>query len=234
MSKYQTQAEKATECDRSEAEGTNTDDVEPRTRRALEEYMTVLPNHGAASERQHAYAVFGENERSPDDADEDYYIVDMNYNMCTCGDHMKRQNTCKHMRRVEILTGERPVTPQIQENVTPVDNIGDFIETDIRYLMPDGGVVSESGSESESESESEDDEADTDDVSTDGGSDTATRVSAPIWSEPKLEVDQYGQPTGEYCDRWQDCGIEVLDGHESRTAHREGCVMTTTTTEEEQ
>jgi hypothetical protein len=47
--------------------------------------------------------------------------------------------------------------------------------------------------------------------------------STAIWSEPKVEVDKYGQPTGDHYVRCEDCGVEVLTALTDCASHREGC-----------
>jgi len=76
----------------SEIEGT---DVEPRTERALTEYMTVLPESGDI------YTVVGENGQS--------YRVDSREGRCTCPDHEHRDVECKYIRSVAFAIGARPV-----------------------------------------------------------------------------------------------------------------------------
>lgn len=72
-------------------------DVEERTARALTEYMAVLPEGDGAD----IYTVVGQNGGT--------YTVDGREGRCTCPDHEYRGARCKHLRRVALATGARPV-----------------------------------------------------------------------------------------------------------------------------
>lgn len=72
-------------------------DVEERTARALTEYMAVLPE-GDGTEM---FTVVGQNGGT--------YTIDARRGRCTCPDHEHRGARCKHLRRVALATGARPV-----------------------------------------------------------------------------------------------------------------------------
>ena len=69
--------------------------IEPRTECSLTEYMSVLPEGGEM------YTVVGQNGGT--------YTVDGRRGRCTCPDHEHRGARCKHLRRVALATGARPV-----------------------------------------------------------------------------------------------------------------------------
>lgn len=99
-----------------------TDDVETRTRRALEECMTVLPGDGET------FTVVGQNGGSE-------YSVDT-AGTCTCADaeyNLSGGETCKHVRRMEFATGRRPI-PVGDLNVD--EQLGAHVET---RVATDGG-----------------------------------------------------------------------------------------------
>lgn len=69
-------------------------DVEPRTRRALKEYMTVI---------EEAPAMFSISTQSGSE-----YTVDLREPACTCPDFQHREEVteCKHIRRVRMEVGQ--------------------------------------------------------------------------------------------------------------------------------
>lgn len=69
-------------------------DVEPRTRRALTEYMTVI---------EEAPAMFSISTQSGSE-----YTVDLREPACTCPDFQHREEVteCKHIRRVRMEVGQ--------------------------------------------------------------------------------------------------------------------------------
>ena len=93
-----------TEFESDTVEGTDTDhDLDERDVRALTECMTVLADIGAAAGADDMYVVTTESGRS--------YTVDVRHGMCGCPDAEQRdpEGGCKHVRRVEFATGERPL-----------------------------------------------------------------------------------------------------------------------------
>jgi hypothetical protein len=82
--------------------------VDPRTRRALSESMTVLPMGGEV------YSVTTESGSE--------YRVDAREERCTCPDHEHRDARCKHIRRVAFATGDEVVPAE-----APRDEIDDLL-----------------------------------------------------------------------------------------------------------
>jgi hypothetical protein len=182
----------------TESETNAQDCIESRTKRALDECMTVLPDHGRADGAPGLFVVIGENERGE-------YLVDLRTESCECKDAKYRdpEGGCKHLRRCRIATGETPVPADALSEVTIDDTFGAQVETSAKFATADGGVIDGATGEV-LEDDSED-------------------VAASIWSDPKAEIDKYGQPTGDHYVRCEDCGIEVLTALSDCASHREGC-----------
>jgi len=108
----------------NELDANESTDIEPRTRRALTEYMSVLPEDGDI------YTVVGQNGGGE-------YRVDAREGRCTCPDHKHRGVRCKHRRRVAFATGERPV-PAGVDDVDP--QLGEHTDETPRRAASDGGV----------------------------------------------------------------------------------------------
>lgn len=78
---------------------TDRTDLEKRTRRALEQYLTVLDDVDAAAGADDLYVVVSESGSQ--------YCVDARGGSCTCPDaeHRDPDGGCKHVRRVAFATG---------------------------------------------------------------------------------------------------------------------------------
>jgi hypothetical protein len=50
-------------------------------------------------------------------------------------------------------------------------------------------------------------------------------VAESIWSDPKVEIDQYGRPTNEYYVRCHHCDIEVPTGSKENATHKQTCPL---------
>lgn len=105
--------------------------IEPRTERALTEYMSVLPEGGEI------YTVVGQNGGT--------YTVDGREGRCTCPDAEYREATCKHQRRVAFATGERPI-PAAVDGVD--EQLGEHTEAAPHVVASDGGII-EAGDDGE-------------------------------------------------------------------------------------
>ena len=79
------------------ASGDTTASLDERDVRALTEYMAVLPE-GDGTEM---FTVVGQNGGT--------YTVDARRGRCSCPDNEHRGARCKHLRRVALATGARPV-----------------------------------------------------------------------------------------------------------------------------
>jgi predicted nucleic acid-binding Zn finger protein len=183
----------------SENESETKDSIETRTRRALEECMTVLPNKGRAQGAPGLFVVIGENENGQ-------YLVDSQTGSCECKDAQYRdpEGGCKHIRRVRIAQGETPETPVpagALDEITVDSTFGVHVDASPKFATADGGILDgETGEEISDETE-----------------------STTTWSDPKVEVDKYGKPTGDHYVTCQECGVEVLTALSDCATHREGC-----------
>lgn len=105
----------------AEVEGT---DLEPRTERALSEYMTVLSLGGDI------YSVTTQSGAE--------YHVDVREGRCTCPDYKHRNVCCKHQRRVDFALGEVSIPAGIDD----VDEqLGEHVEDTTAVAATDGGEV---------------------------------------------------------------------------------------------
>ena len=125
-------------------EGTDTEtpDLEPRTERALTEYLTVLADVGQARGAPDLYVVISQSGSE--------YLVDADLGACSCPDAEYRDATCKHARRVAFATGATPI-PAGVDGVD--DQLGAHVDATPQVAAADGGevAVEDSGSDAESE-----------------------------------------------------------------------------------
>lgn len=182
----------------SEKESQRQDCIDPRTRRALEECMTVLPDHGRAEDALGLFAVIGENGNGE-------YLVDARTESCECNDAKYRdpEGGCKHLRRCRIATGETPVPASAlsESEIAIDDTFGVHVDGSAKFATADGGFIDgETGKDIVEEN-----------------------TAASVWSDPKPEVDKYGQPTGDHYVTCQECGLEVLITLTDCVSHRDDC-----------
>lgn len=125
---------------RPEREGESIDD---RTRRALEQYLTVL-DYGPASGAADLYMVVSESGSE--------YLVDVREGSCGCPDATHRDVECKHQKRVLFATGRRPI-PAAMDRGDVDDQLGAHVDAEpefaaageSRALVTDGGVTTATG-----------------------------------------------------------------------------------------
>jgi len=110
--------------------------IDSRTERALSECMSVCPNHPRVRDAPGLFVVVGENGNGE-------YLVDVAERSCTCRDSRdpRRPNPCKHIRRVAILVGDRPIPTWIPDVVDIDTTIGANVDKNVRFIQTDGGVV---------------------------------------------------------------------------------------------
>lgn len=87
------------------ADPQTTEDISDRTRRALEEVMTVVPDMGRAKDADGLTTVTSEST----------YLVDLFGRTCECPDHKYRGAECKHIRRARFAHGEAKIPPAAAE-----------------------------------------------------------------------------------------------------------------------
>ena len=100
--------------------GGDSDEIETRTRRALEEHMTVDPN---APEVKGADDMIMVTSTSS-------YIVDLKQKSCSCPDNTHRGSHCKHLRRAEFAMGREPIPAKAAVECTPSQPFGALTDAD--------------------------------------------------------------------------------------------------------
>jgi len=120
-----------------ETSGKNVSEVESRTQRALEEYLTVLPEHGRVKGADDLVLVVS--------ASQEEYVVDVRSGACECPDasyNLEGDELCKHARRARFALGRDAVPSEALEAVDVEPNFGAFVGTDgVRVATSDGGVI---------------------------------------------------------------------------------------------
>lgn len=113
----------------------NSPEIGDRTRRALEQCMTVTPNIGRAKDAPGLAIVTSESGSS--------YTVDMDTGTCGCPDseHRDPAGGCKHVRRARIATGRRPVPAEFVEACDVDPDLGQCTDATVDLLAADGGVI---------------------------------------------------------------------------------------------
>jgi hypothetical protein len=111
-----------------ESHGQEGTDLDERDVRALEQYLTVLPDTGRARGAADLYLVVSQSGKE--------YLVDTREGRCTCPDHEHRGVRCKHQHRVAFATGARPV-PDGADDVDP--QLGEHVDGSPRAVATDGG-----------------------------------------------------------------------------------------------
>jgi hypothetical protein len=104
-------------------------DIEPRTRRAVTECMTVLSADGDT------YTVVGQNGGGE-------YEVNARTGDCSCPDseyNLSAHERCKHAQRVEIILGEHAMPAVDPDDVDP--HLGEHVRATARRAVADGGIV---------------------------------------------------------------------------------------------
>ena len=174
---------------------TNAATLDDRTRRALEECMSVLDDVGGADPEAGLYTVVGENGGT--------YLVDTIAGACECPDSEYREpdGGCKHVRRARFATGQTAVPAAA--NVELDDRFADHVDAEIRVAATDGAGATEI---------------------VDAGDDAEILDDGPDeWCGPFPEHDRYGNPTGEKFVQCPECGVEVLEQNAERATHADGC-----------
>lgn len=170
--------------------------IDPRTRRALSECMTVVPDVGVARGAPGLYRVVGQNGGT--------YTVDTDAGACTCPDaeyNLSDREKCKHQRRVAFATAARPIPADADVSVDPL--LATALDSTPRRVAADGSGAVPAG-ESDHVAVIDDDTTD-------------------VWNGAFTEYDKYGEPTGHDYVRCRACGIEVVDDHREHATHAADC-----------
>jgi hypothetical protein len=109
-------------------------DIDERTERALEQYLTVLPDQGEARDAPGQAMVVSESGSE--------YLVDVRLGTCECPDHEYRDVTCKHIVRARYATGVEPIPARVASAVDVDPSLGEHTDADLQFATADGGVVS--------------------------------------------------------------------------------------------
>ena len=143
MNAYATTDEKSTEAK-------DTDVVDERTVRALEEPLTVLPD---AVDAVGMVRVVSHTQEE--------YTVDVRAGNCECPDaqyNLDDDTDCKHVRRAKFALGLDAVSAEALDACDVEPNFGAFVDEDaVRAATPDGGVIE---ADDDAEVLTEDDETD--------------------------------------------------------------------------
>jgi hypothetical protein len=169
--------------------------IEPRTERALTEYMTVTPDLGRARGADGLALVTTQSEST--------YLVDYDAGRCECPDaeyNLSDGEVCKHVLRARFAVGETPVPAAAAAQLSVDGTLGDATDATVRFTAADGGVVPA---------------ADDAELVDDGAGD--------VWDGPHTEFDRYGQPTGHDYVRCRACGVEVLADRREAATHAGDC-----------
>jgi len=191
----------------SENESESQDCIESRTKRALDEFMTVQPGFGRAQGAPGLFVVIGENGNGE-------YLVDTRTTSCECDDdkyNLEDEEACKHVRRCRIATGDRPVPARALSdgNITIADTFGAHVDASPKFATADGGVIDGATGEVLEDDTEDDPEPDSE--------------SEDVWSDPRPEIDKHGVPTGAHVVECTECGIETITTLTDHASHREAC-----------
>jgi len=184
--------------DDAEVEGT---DIDPRTRRALEEPLSVVALDGTpveSSDETVVLVVSGSGES---------YHVDAGVGRCECPDHQHRDAECKHIRRARIELGETTVDTHTLATVAVDTRLG-ATAPGPHVATSDGGLVGGDTNES-------DDDDDETRVATDGGRpDDVRKIDGFASNDPFYKCDRCGGigDTVEMVDHHEDCPAVATDG----------------------
>jgi hypothetical protein len=125
-------------------------DVEPRTRRALGEPLSVVSLDGTPVESRDDTVVLVVSHSG------ESYHVDAEMGRCECPDHTHRDVDCKHIRRARAALGLEPVDSQVLAAVDVDATLGDTAPGPV-VATSDGGII-DAGDEGEILDESDDDQ----------------------------------------------------------------------------
>jgi hypothetical protein len=195
-----------------ERESQDSIDIKPRLRRALEEPLSVVSVDGTP--------ICGDvSIVSVESHSGKSYTVDVREGRCNCRDaqyNLSDDQRCKHQIRAEIALGRSPVPVRAAETVDVDPVLGAHTDATLQFLASDGGIIDgETGDEISAETDTDTDPS--------SSMKNATETATCIWSDPKVEIDKYGSPTGDHYVCCTDCGVEVLVSLTDCASHRNGC-----------
>jgi len=177
-------------------DGQSSSDIEPRTRRALSECMSVLrPDFQPITDDSLTVVTVTTGSGST-------YTVDVREERCTCPDqkHRSPDGGCKHVRRASIALGRTPVPAGVFGSVNIADDFGANVDATAKVATADGGVI-ETGDDAE----------------------ILRSNASPRWIGPHTEYNQNGEPTGAHYLECSSCGVQVLSGRQETAYHTPEC-----------
>lgn len=107
--------------------------LDERDRRALEQYLTVLPDQGRSQGAPGMAVVVSESGSE--------YLVDVRGGRCECPDAEYRDAKCKHIRRARYATGVEAIPAAAASQLDIDPSLGEHCDGEVRYATADGGVV---------------------------------------------------------------------------------------------
>lgn len=162
-------------------------DLDERDVRALTEYLTVLEDIDRARGAEDVYLVVSQSGSE--------YLVDLRFKSCECPDstHRNPEGGCKHVRRAEIATGQRPLPAWVDLDDV-AGELGEHVTTEQPVAATDGGVVADESADA---------------VET-------TEETYTYHREPEAQG-------GARYVRCEACGAECVPADPDRLYHRDGC-----------
>ncbi|MBV0900177.1 hypothetical protein [Haloarcula salina] len=113
--------------------------IDDRTKRALEEYLTVTPDIGRARGADDLVLVTSASGKE--------YLVDVRGGSCECPDATHRDVECKHQIRAKMALGLAAVPAGAAEACDIDPDLGQHCDAELRFAAADGGVVSTASDE---------------------------------------------------------------------------------------
>ncbi|MGB9931548.1 hypothetical protein [Haloarcula amylolytica] len=111
----------------------STDSIADRTRRALEQYLTVTPDVGQARGAEGLALVTSESGNE--------YVVDVQEGRCECRDAEFRDVECKHIRRARFAMGVDAIPADAAAACDVDPDLGQHCDAELRFAAADGGII---------------------------------------------------------------------------------------------
>lgn len=112
----------------------STDSIDDRTRRALEQYLTVTPDVGQARGVE-GIALVTSGESGSE------YVVDALEARCECRDAEYRDVQCKHIRRARFAMGIDAIPADAAAACDVDPDLGQHCDAELRFAAADGGII---------------------------------------------------------------------------------------------
>ncbi|MDS0220873.1 hypothetical protein NDI54_05830 [Haloarcula sp. S1AR25-5A] len=107
--------------------------IDPRTRKALEQYLTVTPDVGRARGAEDLVLVTSESGSS--------YLVDVREDSCECPDAEYRDIECKHVKRARFSLALDAIPADAAAACDVDPDLGQHCDADLRFAAADGGII---------------------------------------------------------------------------------------------